>query len=49
MAPLIAYTVGAGLVLADMTAGLVLIAAGSILAVVGAVLFAWIVLVEILR
>lgn len=47
--PLIAYTVGGALLLAETTAGLVLIAAGGILAVIAAVTFAWVVLVEVLR
>lgn len=49
MAPLAAYSTGAVLLLTESAAGLVLTAVGSILAIVGAVLFAWIVLVEILR
>ncbi|MGO7983994.1 hypothetical protein ACC691_39835, partial [Rhizobium johnstonii] len=47
--PLLAYSVGVVLLLASSPAGLVLVAVGSILAVISAVVFAWVVLVEILR
>ena len=47
--PPAAFTAGAVLLLASADAGYVWVAAGSILAIVGAVLFSWIALVEILR
>jgi hypothetical protein len=47
--PLIAYLAGGILLLANLPAGLVLFAAGSILAIVAALLVSWIVLVEVLR
>lgn len=48
MAP-IAYVVGATLLLLGLPYGLVLFAAGSILAIVAALLISWVVLVEVLR
>lgn len=43
------FTVGAVLLVAGAGTGYVWVAAGSILAIIGAVLFSWIALVEILR
>ena len=45
----IAYVVGATLLLLGLPYGLVLFAAGSILAIVAALLISWVVLVEVLR
>ena len=47
--PPMAFTVGAVLLVAGADTGYVWVAVGSILAIVGAVLFSWIALVEILR
>jgi hypothetical protein len=47
--PPAAFTIGAVLLVAGADSGYVWVAVGSILAIVGAVLFSWIALVEILR
>jgi hypothetical protein len=45
----VAFTLGAVLLVAGAATGYVWVGVGSILAIVGAVLFSWIALVEILR
>lgn len=45
----VAYLVGALLLIAGAPAGLVVFAAGSILAIMAALLISWVVLVEVLR
>jgi hypothetical protein len=47
--PLAAYTVGGVMLLAGSATGLVLFAAGTILAIIVALIVSWIVLVEVLR
>lgn len=49
IAPVLAYAMGATLLLAGSTAGLGWLGAGAVLAVVSGVTFAWVVLIEILR
>ena len=49
VAPLVLFAVGGVLLVASVAAGLVFVAAGSIAAVVGAIAFSWIALVEVLR
>ena len=47
--PLVLFAVGGVLLACSLPAGLVVVAAGTIVALVGAALFSWIALVEILR
>jgi hypothetical protein len=47
--PLVLFAVGGVLLAASVSGGLVWVAAGSIVAVVGAIAFSWIALVEVLR
>ncbi len=47
--PLVLFAVGGVLLACSLPAGLVVVAAGTIVALIGAALFSWIALVEILR
>jgi hypothetical protein len=50
LAPLVVFAVGAVLLIAGVdAAGLVLLAVGTLLAIAAAIVFAWVVLVEVLR
>ena len=47
--PLVIYAVGGVLTVLSLPAGLVIVALGTIIALIGAVVFSWVALVEILR
>ncbi|YCK81734.1 hypothetical protein M1D89_22155 [Arthrobacter sp. D3-18] len=47
--PLVVYAVGGVLTVLSLPAGLVVVALGTIIALIGAVVFSWVALVEILR
>ncbi|MGP6170786.1 hypothetical protein ACTU6V_06210 [Microbacterium sp. A204] len=47
--PIVAYLSGAVLLIAGVSSGLVLVAAGCLLAIVSAIVVSWVVLVEVLR
>ncbi len=47
--PLVIYAVGGVLTVQSLPAGLVIVAFGTIIALIGAVVFSWVALVEILR
>jgi hypothetical protein len=49
VAPLIGYTVGSLIMLANSPAGYYWVAGGAVIAIAGGVLFSWVALVEILR
>jgi hypothetical protein len=49
LAPLVVYLVGSCLLIAESSNGLVWLASGSLLAIIGSVLMSWVVLVEVRR
>ncbi|MCD4851465.1 hypothetical protein LN996_11640 [Arthrobacter sp. AK01] len=46
---MVIYAVGGVLIVISLPAGLVVVALGTIIALIGAVVFSWVALVEILR